>query len=278
MSTVAMQPSVRFDRKRIRANALGRGLLGGLTAILTWEICSRAPQLFGFSVPYIGVIPAPSKVLVEWSILLNEPSYWRSWYQSFFRVFAGFGVAFLLGVPLGLALARSKIIFGALFPVFEVLRPIPPIAWVPVSIIFWPTQEMSIAFVIFLGAFYTMTLSTMNGAREIDPALIQSAVSMGASRWSLYRNVILPATLPSVTTGAAVGMGITWEVVVAAEMISGGQSDRAGGGLGRLMWNAYVTGNYNAIVVAMISIGIAGYFSSALVRLLGRQLAPWAAR
>lgn len=256
-------------------SALRRGLVGGVIAILLWEVCSRAPQLFGFFVPYIGVLPPPSAIMLEWTKLIVDPSYWISWYLSFARVFSGFFVAFAIGVPLGLLLARNRNFYGAAFPVFEVFRPIPPIAWIPVAIIFWPMQELSIAFVIFLGAFYTITLNTMNGAREIDPALIQSALSMGASNWSIYRWIILPATLPSIVTGAAIGMGITWEVVVAAEMISSGGASKAGGGLGHLMWNAYISGHREAIVVAMISIGIAGYGSSALLRLLGGHLTPW---
>jgi len=213
--------------------------------------------------------------MAEWAKLIGDPSYWMSWYLSFVRVFSGFMVAFILGVPLGLLLARNRNFYGTVFPVFEVFRPIPPIAWIPISIIFWPTQELSVAFVIFLGAFYTITLNTMNGAREVDPALVQSALSMGASNWSIYRSIILPATLPSIVTGASIGMGITWEVVVAAEMISSGGASKAGGGLGHLMWNAYISGHREAIIVAMISIGIAGYGSSSLLRLLGQRLTPW---
>lgn len=256
-------------------SALRRGIVGGVIAVLLWELCSRAPQLFGFSVPYIGVLPPPSAVIEEWAKLITDPSYWLSWYLSFARVFSGFMVAFAIGVPLGLLLARNQNFYGAAFPVFEVFRPIPPIAWIPVAIIFWPTQELSVAFVIFLGAFYTITLNTMNGAREVDPALVQSARSMGASNLSIYRSIILPATLPSIVTGASIGMGITWEVVVAAEMISSGGASKAGGGLGHLMWNAYISGHREAIVVAMISIGIAGYGSSALLRHLGGRLTPW---
>lgn len=272
--TAATRPGI--DRARERANTVGRGVVGGLAAILIWELSARAPQLFGFTVPYLGVIPAPSKVFILWVRLMQDPAYWLSWVESVLRVFSGFAAAFMLGVPLGLAFARSRLMAGMWFPVFEVLRPIPPIAWVPVAIIFWPTQEMSIAFVIFLGAFYTMTLSTMNGARDIDPAVIQSALSMGASPWSLFRRIIWPATLPGVTTGAAVAMGITWEVVVAAEMISGSQGGHAtGGGLGHLMWSSYIAGDYTGIVVAMISIGVAGYCSSALLRVIGHKITPW---
>lgn len=275
----AVRAKTGQHRAREKVKSVSRGIVGGLTTIIFWELSARAPQLFGFSVPWIGAIPAPSKVFAEWALLAQDPAYWQSWLQSMFRVFSGFLAAFIIGVPLGLGFARRKIFRGLWFPVFEILRPIPPIAWVPIAIIFWPTQEMSIAFVIFLGAFYTMTLTTMNGAREIDPAVVQSASSMGANSWSLFRQIIWPATLPSVTTGAALAMGITWEVVVAAEMISGSQGGAAaGGGLGRLMWHSYITGDYTGIVVAMLSIGIAGYLSSAAIRYVGHLLTPWRVR
>ena len=141
------------------------------------------------------------------------------------------------------------------------LRPIPPLAWVPASIIFWPTQEMSIAFVTFLGAFFTIVINVVGGARSIDVRYFQAARSMGSSQSDIFWRIILPGTLPSIMVGSAVGMGITWEVVVAAEMISGGGSQiggTSGGGLGFFIWNSYVGGSYEQIVVGMISIGIAG--------------------
>ena len=159
---------------------------------------------------------------------------------------------------------------------FELLRPIPPLAWVPAAIIFWPTQELSIDFVIFLGAFYTMVLNVLGGADAIDARLVQAARSMGASRWNIFRRLILRGVLPSVMVGMDVAIGITWEVVVAAEMISGGGSGGAassGGGLGFFIWSSYVGGSYPQIVVGMISIGIAGYLSSACA---ARRRAPHA--
>ncbi len=171
----------------------------------------------------------------------------------------------------------SRTANGIFFPSFEVLRPIPPLAWVPASIIFWPTQELSITFVTFLGAFYTIVINVLGGARSIDVRYFQAAQSMGSSSWDIFRRIILPGTLPSIVVGSAVGMGITWEVVVAAEMISGGGSQQAGtgGGLGFFIWNSYVGGSYEQIVVGMISIGIAGYFSSELLRWLGKYVTPW---
>ena len=194
--------------------------------------------------------------------------------MSFFRVMSGFIAAMIIGIPFGLALAVSRAAHGIGFPVFEVLRPIPPLAWVPASIIFWPTQELAITFITFLGAFYTIVINVLGGARSID-ALPGGAVD-GLSRWDIFRRVILPGTLPSIVVGSAVGMGITWEVVVAAEMISGGGSQQAGvgGGLGFFIWNSYVGGSYEQIVVGMISIGIAGFVSSELLR-CGRYATPW---
>jgi NitT/TauT family transport system permease protein len=194
------------------------------------------------------------------------------------RVLAGFTTAMLVGIPFGLLLAVNRTAFGVGFPVFEVLRPIPPLAWVPASIIFWPTQELSIAFVTFIGAFYTIVINVVGGAKSIDVRYFQAAQSMGSSKWDIFRRIILPGTLPSIVVGAAVGMGITWEVVVAAEMISGGGSQTggtSGGGLGFFIWNSYVGGSYEQIVVGMISIGIAGFISSELLRTLGKKITPW---
>jgi NitT/TauT family transport system permease protein len=161
------------------------------------------------------------------------------------------------------------------FPVFETLRPIPPLAWVPLAIIFWPTQELSITFVTFLGAFFPIVLNTVAGADEIDRRYLLAARSMGANRRVIFRRIVLPATLPSLVTGSAVGMGITWEVVVAAELISGGGQSSVDGGLGFLVWNAYQGNDLPRVVVAMISLGVAGYAASALVRVAGNRLMPW---
>ena len=105
--------------------------------------------------------------------------------------------------------------------------------------------------------------------------LVLAARSMGANRRVLFRRVVLPAALPSLVTGAAVGMGITWEVVVAAEVISGGGRGGTGGGLGFLVWNAYQGNDLARVVVAMISLGVAGYLSSTVIRRLGARLTPW---
>lgn len=256
--------------------AIRRGIIAVVVFTILWELGSRSKELFGFQMPWIGLVPAPSAVFESWVGLLGDVGYWQSWYLSFQRVLSGFLAAMIVGIPFGLLMAVNKTIYGVAFPTFEVLRPIPPLAWVPASIIFWPTQELSIAFVTFLGAFYTIVINVLGGAKSIDRRFFQAAQSMGATQWDLFRRIIFPATLPSIVVGSAVGMGITWEVVVAAEMISGGGgSGGASGGLGFFIWNSYVGGSYEQIVVGMISIGIAGYISSEILRKTGGFLTPW---
>jgi NitT/TauT family transport system permease protein len=257
-----------------------RGAVSIVGFVVLWELGSRSREWFGVPMPWVSQVPAPSAVAVTFLKLAQSSAYWYSWYLSTMRVFGGFIAAMLIGIPLGLAMAVSRTFYGTFFPVFEVLRPIPPLAWVPASIIFWPTQEMSIAFVTFLGAFYAIVINVIGGAQAIDLRYFQAARSMGSSGWDVFRRVILPATLPSIVVGATVGIGITWAVVVAAEMISGGGSagsmgGAGGGGLGFFIWNSYVGGSYTQIVVGMISIGLAGYISSALLRKLGDVVTPW---
>jgi len=266
----AARPRPRPGKSIFRHHVV-RAVISIAVFLVLWELGSR------LKAPWVGDVPPPTVVMNTWLPLLTDQGYWYSWYQSSRRVLSGFLAAMLIGIPFGLAMATSRFFHDVTFPVFEILRPVPPLAWVPASIIFWPTQELSITFVTFLGAFYTIVINVLGGARSIDVRYFQAAQSMGSSSWDIFRRIILPGTLPSIVVGSAVGMGITWEVVVAAEMISGGGSQAAGtgGGLGFFIWNSYVGGSYEQIVVGMISIGVAGYFSSELLRWLGKYVTPW---
>jgi len=267
----AVQPRARPGRSIFRNHAV-RAVISLSTFLLLWELGSR------MHLPWVGDVPAPTVVMKAWLPLLSDPGYWYSWFQSSRRVLTGFLAAMLVGIPLGLVMATSRIFRDVTFPVFEILRPVPPLAWVPAAIIFWPTQELSIGFVIFLGAIFTIMLNVIGGARSIDLRFFQAARSMGASSWDIFRRIVLPGVLPSIVVGCEVGIGITWNVVVAAEMISGGGGaiqSSAGGGLGFFIWSSYIGSSYPQIVVGMISIGIAGYISSAIIRRLGRLITPW---
>lgn len=256
--------------------ALRRAVVSIVICLVAWEVVTRLYPWTGIRVVGIGDLPPPSTVVLGWAQVVLDPGYWFSWVLSFMRVIGGFLAALICGVPLGLMLATNRIFNGIAFPVFEVIRPIPPLAWVPASIIFWPTQETAIMFITFLGAFFTITINVLGGAQAIDARFIQAARSLGASRAYIFRRIILPATIPSIIVGCTVGIGITWEVVVAAEMISGASKLSAtGGGLGHFIWSSYLGGAYDQIVVGMISIGLAGYLCSAALRKLGAAATPW---
>jgi len=256
--------------------AMQRAVTSLVVCVGMWELGSRMHELIGVRVPGIGELPPPSMVLASWMNVMTDQGYWLSWLLSLMRVLGGFLVALVVGIPLGLMLATSRLFNGVAFPVFELIRPIPPLAWVPASIIFWPTQETAIMFITFLGAFFTITINVYGGAQAIDARFVQAARSLGAARTYIFRRIILPATVPSMVVGSTVAIGITWEVVVAAEMISGSSKlSASGGGLGHFIWSSYLGGAYEQIIVGMISIGIAGYLCSAAVRRLGTKLTPW---
>lgn len=240
-----------------------RGAISIAGFITLWQIGAM------YKWPVIGAIPAPTEVLVSFLRQLREVYYWLSWKDSMIRIFTGFVVAQILGVPLGLLLGANKTARDIIYPIFEIMRPVPPLAWVPVSVIFWPTPEMSMIFVTFLGAFFTVILNIVEGVTAIDQRYIRAAYSLGSSRSDIFWRILLPASLPSVVVGMTVGMGITWSVVVAAEMVASQT------GLGYLTWRGYVAGEFPLIVVGMISIGLAGYISSALIRVLGSRFTPW---
>lgn len=271
-------PSERWNHFLSLGRAQRRAAVSYVVVLAAWQLGSTSPGWLGYPLPWVSRLPTPASVVTVWAHLVTDRGYWQSWGTSFGRVLVGFAAAVIAGVPLGLLMAISRTVRGVVFPVFELLRPIPPLAWVPAAIIFWPTQELSIDFVIFIGAFYTMVLNALDGADSVDIRLIQVARSMGASRWNIFHRLILRAVVPSLLVGMEVSIGITWEVVVAAEMISGGGSGAAaasGGGLGFFIWNSYVGGSYPQIIVGMISIGIAGYLSSGALRLAAARFTRW---
>lgn len=251
------------SERAIAGRTAFRGAISIGLLILVWELGSR------FKLPGLVALPPPSSVLHVIAMSVTEAKFWNDWLASLSRVMTGFVAAQIVGVPLGLAMATSRVLYATTFPLLEIMRPIPPLAWVPASIIFWPTTESSIAFVIFLGAFFTVVLNVLGSARNIDERYLRAARSLGSRPSDMFWRIVFPAVLPGVFIGMAVGMGVTWEVVVAAEMIAGKS------GLGYLTWSSYVGGDYPQIILGMLSIGVAGYGCSSLIRLLGRFATPW---
>lgn len=214
-------------------------------------------------------IPAPDEVFQKLLEVNRSDKFATNVGISVRRILSGFGIAILTAVPLGLVIGRYRVARDLLMPVFEVLRPIPAIAWVPMSIMLWPTNEVSIIYITFLGSFFPILLNTIHGVTGFDPVLIRAARCLGAGEGRLFWNVILPGALPHIFTGLAVGMGVAWVSLIAAEMISGQF------GVGYFTWEAYSLVNYAEIALGMITIGVLGLVCSGAIQLVGSLLMPW---
>jgi NitT/TauT family transport system permease protein len=254
-------------RRAATSAALWRGLAGIGLFFVVWEAASVV------KLPFLRHVPAPHIVLESVVETIQTSAYWSAVYISAKRVAIGYVIGVLLGVPVGLAFGVSRLFKYTFFPVFETLRPIPPLAWVPLSILLWPTMEMTVVSVIFLGSFFTVVINVLGGVETLDVRYVRAAVSMGATPWQVFWKVVLPASSPSIFIGAAIAMGLTWEIVVAAEMVSSIGSGQTG--LGAMMWQAYVGGVIPLIITAMISIGLAGLLFSALIWQIGAYATRW---
>ena len=193
----------------------------------------------------------------------------RTHRRSCRRILIAFALATGLGVPLGLFMGWSRSIRDYIFPLIEVLRPIPILAWVPLSILLLPGFEWPVLFLATLASFFVTTLNAMLGVDSIDEEYFRAAGCLGSSKWDVFKNVVVPGALPFIFTGLQISIGVAWFSLVAAEMVSGDL------GLGYLIVDAYMNNVTVPMVIAMITLGFIGYFSSALVRMLGNRLMAW---
>jgi NitT/TauT family transport system permease protein len=214
-------------------------------------------------------VPAPAEVIDAFIALTRSGKLVPHLFSSLTRVFAGFTIAAITGIGLGLAIARLKLAEDVFLPPLEILRPIPAVAWIPLAILMFPSAETSMIFITYAGALFPILLNTIHGVEGIDHRLVASARSLGAGRGAILWEVILPGAMPSIVTGLAIGMGTSWFCLVTAEMISGQF------GIGYYTWESYTLQNYADIVVGMLVIGALGMASSILVRKIGAWLTPW---
>lgn len=238
-------------------------IISVLSLFLTWGL------LVHFGVYRFVLIPGPVEVL-EWGIeWMGSKDFWMDVSLSSLRVLGGFTSACLIAIPIGLMIGWNKIFSDLTFPTLEILRPIPGIAYIPLAILFFPWEEASVAFICFVGAFFPILLNTITGVKLIDRDYFRAARCLGSSPRQIFWHVVIPGALPSISTGAALGMGIAWMASVAGEMISGKW------GLGYRIWEAYTLIRYPLIVDGMIVIGILGLGSSTFIRFITLRVIPW---
>jgi NitT/TauT family transport system permease protein len=247
------------DRWTVRALAL-------LAGIAFWYYASAT----GLNL-YVRFEHIPGPLRTGQALLehLQEASFYLHIGVSLRRIGISYASAAGLGIVLGLLMGRSQLIRDIVSPYIEILRPIPAVAWIPLAILLWPTEEGSIIYITFLGALFPIVLNAVHGVEQTPEVLVRAAQSLGASRIHIFGHVILPGALPSICAGLAIGMGVSWFSLLAGEIISGQY------GIGYFTWNAYSIINYPDIVVGMLTIGLLGASSTALVQVLTSPFLAW---
>jgi NitT/TauT family transport system permease protein len=209
------------------------------------------------------IFPTPLQVVTGTWELVEDGTLWDHIGSSLFRVGTGFGLAIVVAIPLGLWMGRVEFAFTTLNPVFQILRPISPIAWIPLAILWFGVGDVSPIFLIFIASVFPMIVQTAAGVHTIERRYLRAAENFGVSRFTLFRRVIIPAVLPEIIVGMRITLGVAWLVVVAAEMIA------LRSGLGYLIMDSRNAGNrYDLVIAAMIIIGIIGLLLDGVTRLL----------
>jgi NitT/TauT family transport system permease protein len=212
-----------------------------------------------------GVFPTPWSAARGMASLLRDGTIFRYAIASLFRVGCGFTIAATLGIPIGLWAGWSTRAFEAINPLIQALRPISPIAWLPVSILWFGVGDQAAIFIIFLSTFFPIVMGTVAAVRGIPLIYVRSAQNFGIEGVELFRRVVFPAALPQIITSIRVAMGIAWLVVVAAEMLA------VNSGLGYLINDARNMGmRYDLVVGAMICVGLIGVGIDGALRRLER--------
>jgi NitT/TauT family transport system permease protein len=265
-----VEPDSHSLRRRLGSSQVVLGAAGALAFVAAWYLLVRL-EVWRFA-----KLPDPLSVLREWTarrpqygVSLYTAAYYQDIWRSTVRVFCAFALATLLGVPAGIALGWSRSVREFLFPLLELIRPIPPLAWVPLAVLMLANQEAAMIFLTWIAAFFATVLNTMLGVTSIDPAYVRAAYCLGSRPQDVLRHVVVPAALPYVFTGLQIAMGVAWFSLVAGEMIAGQA------GLGYMILSSYMDLQTTTIVIGMVTLGLVGFLSSALVRWLGERLTAW---
>ena len=253
--------------RRLRTVVLA--LIVPMTLLVVWHVMVR----------WTGtrLIPTPSGVaIMMWDFAFGgiyDDAYSKSlpihFWKSVQRVYGGFFLAALVGVPLGLMIGRIALIRAMLDPTLSLLRPVPVTAWLPLSMIFFGLGPKSAIFLVFLGAFYPILLNTIFGVKSVDPRLFEAAEMLGCRGSQLFRSVVLPAALPSIFNGLRLGASFAWILIVVGEMTGVPE------GLGAVIMDGRTLSRTDLVITGMIIIGITGFASDRILLLINNYFLRW---
>jgi len=253
--------------RRLRTLALAMVVPLGL--LLVWDVMVRWTAT--------RLVPLPSGVAVMlWDFAFGgiyDDAYSASlpihFWKSVQRVYGGFLAAAAVGIPLGLLIGRLPLLRAMLDPTLSLLRPIPVTAWLPLSMIFFGLGPRSAIFLVFLGAFYPILLNTIFGVRSIDPRLFEAASMLGCSGTRMFRQIVLPASLPAIFNGLRVAHGFAWILIVVGEMTG------VPTGLGSVVMDGRTLSRTDLVITGMIVIGACGFVTDRIIVAISNRLLSW---
>jgi len=281
---VSAVPAVQADRTSGSATVLGtsRFKVPGEGNSATISVVTVIVLLaLWFLVTNMGWIkplflPTPQAVFQQFYEYLtgtaNDKPLWQHLLASVLRVSVAFWLAFVTAVPVGIAMGMNRVVRGIFDPPLEFYRPLPPLAYLPLIIIWFGIGEMPKVLLIFLSCFAPLALAARAGMRSASQEQINAVYSMGANYWQVIRHVILPAALPDIMTGMRIAIGFGWTTLVAAEMVA------ASVGLGQMVLNASNFLRTDIVIMGIIVIGVIAYTFDLLMRWAERRLVPWKGR
>lgn len=250
-------------RRREKYLQMGLAVVAVSSSLLLWWLLSVS----GLIDPVL--LPSPAEVVAALWQAAQDGSLWVNIWASLLRVLQGFLLGFAVAVPVGVLMGNSRIFRGLVEPLVELVRPVPPIAIIPLAILWFGIGELSKVFIIAYGAFFPILVNTMAGFREVDPVLIRAARTLGASRWQIFRDVVLRSALPFIIVGSRIGMGLAFIVLVAAELIASSE------GLGYLINDARYNFRTDRVFLGMFLIGVLGLILNKLLIEIERRLLRW---
>ncbi|MEB3901925.1 taurine ABC transporter permease TauC [Pseudomonas juntendi] len=237
------------------------------TLMLAWWLVTAA----GWIEPLF--LPSPADILAKaWALLTQgymDASLWQHLGASLGRIGLALAAAILSAIPIGIAIGHNRVARGILDPLIEFYRPIPPLAYLPLIVIWCGIGELSKVLLIYLAIFAPIAIATATGVRTVDPAKLRAAQSLGATRAQLVRHVILPSALPDILTGIRIGLGVGWSTLVAAELIA------ATSGLGFMVQSAAQFLVTDVVVLGILLIALIAFALEMGLRALQRKLVPW---
>ncbi|HEY9705953.1 MAG TPA: nitrate ABC transporter permease [Allocoleopsis sp.] len=236
--------------------------------LVIWQIFSSSPD---------ANLPGPIKVIEQtWELIINpffdkgptnKGLFWQI-FASLQRVANGFLLAAVVGISVGIVVGTNPFLFDALDPIFQILRTIPPLAWLPISLAAFQQSNPSAIFVIFITSIWPIIINTIVGVQQIPQDYVNVSKVLKLSRKEYFIDIVFPATVPYIFTGLRIGIGLSWLAIIAAEMLIGGV------GIGFFIWDAWNAANISQIIIALLYVGIVGLLLDKLIAYIAKIVVP----